>query len=199
MEMPPDEAAGALAGARDMLRHSRRLAIEQPARVSLVYWGLAWILLYSIAPIAPAWLLSALLATLIVAPIAWHRVSARRGGLGIWTGHESRLWTAWWALLLGSAAIVAIAGPLPPDTQGILTGALWGLAFVLYGAAVVDFELGVLGAGIVVLAVVLRLALVPHHPDLALMLFGVLAGAGMAALGLGRLLRARRSGRRIGA
>lgn len=199
MEMPPDEALRALAGARDTLGRSRRLAVEQPARFLLVYWGVAWMLLYTIAAAAaPGWLMLALMAALILAPIVWCRLRAQRGARGVRTGWEPRLWAAWWALVLGSAAIAAIAGPLPAGTQGILTGALWGLAFVLYGAAMTDIELGALGAGIVVLALVMRLALVPQRPALAVALFGVLAGGAMAALGLLRLLRARHFSRQIG-
>lgn len=98
---------------------------------------------------------------------------------------EAQFHRTWWVLFLGSFALGIIVAPAPPFVVGLASGALWGIAFLMYAVLAGDRAAGILGAGIVVLAAVLRITLM-HR---ALLPFGLGAGGGMVLLGLMRTVR----------
>ena len=100
------------------------------------------------------------------------------------TGWERQLTRAWWVVLAGAFAVDVIAAPGPVPIFFLIPGAAWGMALLLYPTVVEDRPLGVLGAGIIVLAMVLRAFLL----DESLGLLGLLGGGGMAVTGLVRVI-----------
>ncbi|MGI8968937.1 MAG: hypothetical protein ACR2GA_07535 [Chloroflexota bacterium] len=183
----PDEAAAALSAASTTMRRSRRAALSKFAQTSLVFWGIAWIIGFGAEQFLPdwrSWLVWALVGIAAFALTRWHD-SASAMSSGAISGWEAQFHRTWWVLFFGSAGLEAITVPAPVVVIGLLPGALWGIAFVIYAVLAEDRALGVLGASIVVLAVVLRILFV-HQ---ALLLFGLGAGGAMTTLGVVRTVR----------
>jgi hypothetical protein len=132
-------------------------------------------------PFAPAAVLAAATG---VAAFGLSRLGARWDPTPGRTGWERQFMRSWWAVLVVAFAIDFIAAPAPLPVFFLIPGAVWGLAMLLFAVAMGDRALGVLGVGIVVLAALLRVFLL----DESLVLFGVLGGSAMAAIGLARLV-----------
>jgi hypothetical protein len=182
--LTPDEATTALREAHRVRALGRRLVHGQTTRLPLVWWGMAWMVTYCAAqvlPFAPALLAGA--ASSAVA-FALTKLGSRWDPTPGRTGWEGQVTRAWWAVLVAAFVVDVVAAPAPPAVLFLIPGALWGLALLLYAVVIEDLALGVLGAGIAVLAAVLRLFFL----DESLVLFGLLAGGGMIAVGLLRLL-----------
>ncbi len=182
------EATAALAAAQTTMRRSRRAAIGKFARTSLIFWGVAWMVGFAGAQFMPDWRAGFLWTVVGIAAYAltrWHRATsvAARGTVSGW---ESQFQRTWWALVLGSFALITISVPAQSAAiPGLVSGTLWGIAFIIYGTLAEDRPVGILGAAIVLLAVALRI-LFPHQ---ALLLFGLGAGGAMTALGIVRTVR----------
>lgn len=179
----PEEAAAALAAAHGSLRQGRHAAVRSGLRASLILWGLDWMAGYALVHVWPAWLALALWGLASLALYALPRLRVAAADLVV-SGWEARLRRAWWVVLVGSAALVAIATPPTVDAALLLLGALWSIAYALYGVVLGDREIAALGGAIVALAVALRLFAPAATP-----LFGALAGGGTAMLGVVRLRR----------
>ena len=183
----PSEATAALAAATTTMRRSRRAAIGKFARVSLIFWGVAWMVGFAGAQFLPDWRATALWTVVGVAAFAltrWHSATAVAGGTV--SGWEGPFHRTWWALALGSFALTAITVPAQPAAvPWLVDGTLWGIAHIIYGTLAEDRPVGILGAAIVLLAVALRLLFL-HQ---ALLLFGLGAGGAMTALGVVRTVR----------
>jgi hypothetical protein len=181
--LTPDEATAALREAHRVRALGRRLVHGQTTRLPLVWWGLAWMVTYpavQFLPFAPAVAVSAATGP---AAHALTRVGVRWDPAPGRTGWERHVTRAWWAVAIAAFFVDLIAAPAPVQVLFLIPGALWGLAMLLYAVAAGDLALGVLGAGIAVLAAALRLFL-----DESLLLFGLLGGGGMAGTGLLRLV-----------
>jgi len=183
MNIPPNEATDALAAARTTMARSRRAVVERPMRVSLVYWGLVMMVGYPTVRFLPVWLPLLLWGLLLLGPSALCWLRKQRGALSIISGWERAYTRAWWVFVLGSIAIGWIVAPAPLYVVPLLIGMLWGLALLLYAAVVADREVGLVGIGMMALAVALRV-FVPEH---AILIFGLAAGGGMTLLGLVRI------------
>jgi hypothetical protein len=182
--LTPDEATAALDEARRVSAMGWRLVSGQATRLPLIWWGVAWLVTYpavQFLPFVPALVVA---GAGVVAASVMTRVGARWDPAPGTTGWEREVDRAWWALLVAGFAFNLIAGPAAIAVYFLLPGAVWGLALLLYALVAGDVGLGVLGAGILVLAAALRIV----APDRALVIFGVLAGGGMAAVGAVRLL-----------
>jgi hypothetical protein len=181
--LTPDEATTALREAHRVRALGRRLLHGQTTRLPLVWWGVAWMVTYPAAqflPFAPALVAGGASAA---AALAMTKLGARWDPMPGRTGWEGRVTRAWWAILVSVFVIDVIAAPAPAPVLFLIPGAVWGLAMLLYAVVVEDRALGVLGAGIAVLAAALRLLFL----DESLVLFGLLGGGGMVAVGLLRL------------
>jgi hypothetical protein len=181
--LTPDEANLALREAHRVRALGRRLVHGQTTRLPLVWWGVAWMVTYSAAQVLPFALALLVGAASSAAALAMTKLGARWDPTPGRTGWEGRVTRAWWAVLVAAFVVDVVAAPAPTPVLFLIPGALWGLALLLYAVVVEDRPLGVLGAGIAVLAAVLRLFLL----DESLVLFGLLAGGGMTAIGLLRL------------
>lgn len=181
------EAADALAGAEIARQSSRRAAIGAYVRVPFVYWGCAWIIGYAAEQFLPGLLAMLIWMAFVAGSVTlsrWNR-GAVTGASVVLSGWEGKLRRAWWALLLGTAALPFIIAPLPASRLYLMFGALWGIGYLLYAVVAEDRALGLLGGGIIALAVVLR----TFVPDRALLPFGLLAGGGTLAFGIARMRR----------
>ncbi len=180
------EATAALAAADVVMRRSRRAAIGQCVRAPLVYWGVVWIVGYTAAQFLPGWLASLTWLLFIAGEILSQRLGSRVGGERVViSGWEGQIRRAWWVVVLGSSALPFIIEPVPTSVLYLFFGALWGIVYMLYAVISEDRELTYFGAGIVLLAVVVRIVI----PDLSLLVFGVLAGGGKMIFGLVRMRR----------
>jgi hypothetical protein len=184
--LTPDEAVAALEEARRVRRLGWRLVSTQAARLPLVWWGAAWLVSYPAVQFLPfaAAVVVCILAT--VAAFTLTAVGKRWDPAPGSTGWERQLMRSWWAVLAGGFLVNVIAAPAAIPVYFLIPGALWGVAMLLYAVVVGDVALGALGAGIAVLAAVLRVVTL----DQSLVLFGVLGGGGMVAVGLVRVLGA---------
>jgi len=179
----PREAMAALDGARATMQRSRRASVSAICNTPLIYWGVAWIAGYVGAQFLPSVAATGVWVAVFAVMLArrhWRRLHPPANL--IVSGWETRVRRAWWVLFAGSFALSAIASPVPSYVPGLLVGALWGIAAILYAVLLDEMEFGVLGAWIVVLAVALRLFV----PDLSLVLFGIGAGGAAIALGIKR-------------
>jgi hypothetical protein len=174
------EADEALRSAQRLEARSRRMVMGQVAGSQIVLWGGVWALGYTEAqflPLAAAsvvWLLLMLVGGLVSALL--------RRGREVSSGWEARFGRGWWALVLGSFAVVAIVEPTSAQVVFLVLGALWGIGFVLYALIAGDVPLVVLGAAVVVVAPTLRILI----PQWSLLGVGVLAGGSMMGFGLWR-------------
>jgi hypothetical protein len=192
-ELSPDEAARALELARAAEARSRRAVVEAPATGLLLYWGLAWLALYSGHALLRGTLGDVVTAVLLVLPVAWCAVRRWRGSAALVSGRERRLFAAWSVVVAASFIVPRIAQPATPATSGLLVGALWGLALLLYAVMAGDRALFGLGGGIILLAWFLA-----GHGSAAPLLFGLGAGGAMALVGGIRLWRGRQRDGRAG-
>ncbi len=181
------EAADALAAARVAMRHSRSAAVGQSLRAPLVYWGVGWVVGYAAAQFLPGWLAFLVWFAFIIgwlaARRAWKSPHDRRPA--VISGWEAQVGRAWWIIVLGSTALSLIIEPVPTFVLYLFFGALWGIAYMLYAVVAEDRALGLLGVGVVLLAVAVRLVV----PDLSLLLYGLLAGGSTIAFGIARMRR----------
>lgn len=181
------EAADALAAAQTAMHRSRRAAVGKFARAPLVYWGIAWMVGYVAAQYLPGWLASlvwlAFMAGSFVSRRWWNQSSG--GQSVVISGWEEQVRRSWWIIVLGSVALSLIIEPVPTFALYLLFGALWGIAYLLYAIVADDRALGLLGASIVALAVAVRLLV----PEIALLLFGLLAGGSQMIFGIVRTRR----------
>lgn len=182
--LTPEEAAAALVAARGILRQSRRAAVGSILRSSLVFWGLNWMVGYTLFQLWPGWPAIVLWALVSLGLYTLPRLRIADAEL-IVSGWEAHIRRAWWVVLAGSCACAVIAAPAPLTVLLLLSGAVWGIAYALYGVIAGDEEIAALGGAIVVLAVALRLL----APAVALALFGLGAGGAQVLLGLLRLRR----------
>lgn len=182
--LTPDEATAALREASRVRILGRRLVHGQATRLPLVWWGLTWMVTYSAAQFLPFGAALVIAGAAGAAAFVLTKMGVRWDPAPGRTGWERHLMRAWWVIVAGAFAVDVIAGPTPVQVLFLIPGAVWGMALLLYAAVVEDRPLGVLGAGIVVLAVVLRLFLLDYSP----VLFGLLGGGGMAATGLVRVV-----------
>ena len=179
----PGEAVEALSAVRGALRGGRRAAVGEITRVPLVVWGVVWCADYAALEFLSGAVAAPLAAGL--AAVAFG-LSRRAGGEAqASSGWEVEVVGAWWVLLVGSVALALVVGPGSEVVLGLMLGAFWGIALMLYAVVAKDRALGALGVGIVILAVALRVA----SPPLALLLFGLVSGASMAGLGMVRWVK----------
>lgn len=181
------EAADALAAAEMARQRSRRAAIGAYARAPLVYWGCAWIVGYAAAQFLPGLLAWLVWMAFVAGSIAISQLNrwSTTGASIVLSGWEGQLRRAWWVILLGTSALPFIIEPLPTSRLYLMFGALWAIGYLLYAVIAEDRALGLLGAGIILLAVVLRTIV----PESALLPFGLLAGGGTLAFGVARMRR----------
>lgn len=175
-----DEARAALLAARAVATRSGRAARGNVARAALAVWGLVWLLGYTgvqFLPFAPAWALWLLLGT-----AAYALVRHMRREETVRSGWEAVFLRAWWVMICGTMAITLLVIPAPFAVVALLPGALWGLAILLYAVVADDRALATLGGALVLAAPLLRLAVPGWSP----LLFGLLGGGGMLALGVAR-------------
>jgi VIT1/CCC1 family predicted Fe2+/Mn2+ transporter len=182
--LTPDEATAALREAGQVRARGRRLAHGQATRLPLVWWGLAWAVTYPAVQFLPFPAALAVSAGSAAAAFALTKVGVRWDPTPGRTGWERQVTRGWWAVLVASFVVDVIAAPAPMQVFFLIPGALWGLALLIYAVVVGDLALGVLGAGIAVLAAVVRLFFL----DQSLLLFGLAGGGWMAATGLVRLV-----------
>jgi len=176
----PAEAAATLRELNAIGGRSRRFAYAEFTRRPLLAWGAAWILGYtalgtvswSIA--LPAGGVLSAAATLLT----W--LSRARQVVTDW---QRRIQLSWLVLMASSPLLVATISPAPAHTVPIFLGALWGVGLLLYAVASADGWLGATGALIVVTAAAVHAT----APTGDLVVFGVLAGGAMSALGLRRM------------
>jgi hypothetical protein len=181
----PEEAAAALEDAHRLGRRGWRLATGQRARLSLMWWGLAWMVTYAsvqFLPVVPAVVIAAVAG--VVAGVLTG-LGERGDPTPASSGWEAQIGHAWYVLLGGAFLLDLIAAPDSITVAFLIPGAVWGIGLALYGVAARDRALLGLGAGVAILAAALRL-LVPAEASL---LFGLVAGGAMAALGALRRLR----------
>jgi len=181
------EAADALAAARVAMRRGRSAAVGQSLRAPLVYWGVAWVAGYAAAQFLPGWLAYLVWFGFTISWLAARRVwnGSRDQRHVVVSGWEVQMGRAWWIVVLGSVAMPLIVEPVPTVALYLLFGALWGIVYMLYAVVAEDGALGVLGASVVILAVILRLFVA----DLALLLYGVSAGGITIIFGVARMRR----------
>src|SRR5215472_17432155 len=182
--LTPEEAHTALREAHRVRALGRRLVHGQTTRLPLVWWGVAWMVTYPAAQLLPFALALAAGTAAAAAAFAMTKLGARWDPTPGRTGWEAQVMRAWWAVVVAAFVVDVIAAPAPAPVLFLIPSAVWGLALLLYAVAAEDRALGVLGAGIAVLAAVLRLFLL----DQSLVLFGMLGGGGMVAVVLLRLL-----------
>lgn len=159
---------------------SRRVAYATFTRSPLAVWGVAWLIGYVALDTAP-WV--------VAVPVGLGLSAAAM--LGTWlcrseqvvNGWERRIRLSWLVLMGSSPLLVATITPAPAHTVALFLGALWGIALLLYAVAAGDVALGVVGAVIVATAPAAHIAVHDHD----LLVFGVLAGGAMAALGMTRM------------
>ncbi len=174
-----EEARVALRLARAATVRSARAAQRAMLRAGLIVWGVAWVLGYTglqFLPFAIGW---ALWVPLGVAAFALTR---RLRDDTIRSGWEARFGRAWWVIVFGTFLLVSTVVPAEAIVVTLLTGALWGLALLLYGVVSEERALAILGGGMVVLAPLLRHFL----PEWGALLFGLCGGGGMVLVGLWR-------------
>lgn len=173
-----------LASARETQQRGRRAAIGAVLRTSLVFWGLNWMAGYTLLQVWPGWPALALWGVASFSLAVFSRRHATEAALVV-SGWEARFQRAWWVILGGSIACAIVVAPAPFATYLLLSGAVWGIAYTLYGVVAGDREIAALGG------VVIALAAVTHAfaPADALAVFGLTAGGGMALLGLLRWRR----------
>lgn len=182
--LTPAEAIDALAEAARLRRLAWPLVAGQLGRLPLVWWGLAWMVGYPAAqflPLAPALILN---AVAVAVAFTLTRVGRRWDPIGGSTGWERLVSRAWWATAGASLLVNLVVTPAPVAVFFLVPGVLWGLALLLFALAAGDRALGVLGAALALLAPALR----QLAPDQALLLFGVLGGGAMVAVGAVRTL-----------
>jgi hypothetical protein len=181
--LTPDEATTALREAHRVRALGRRLVHGQTTRLPLVWWGVSWMVTYPAAQVLPFALALVAGAAMSAAAFAMTKLGARWDPMPGRTGWEVRVRRAWWAVLVAAFVLDVVAAPAPAQVLFLIPGALWGLAILLYAVVVEDRALGMLGGGIAALAAALRLFFL----DDSLVLFGLLGGGGMVAIGLLRL------------
>ncbi len=173
-----EEARAALLAARSVATRSGRAARGNVARAALAVWGVVWLLGYAgvqFLPFGLAWALWVPLGTAAYALVRyWGREETVRSG---W---EAVFLRAWWVMMFGTTAIMLIVIPAPFAVVALLPGALWGLAILLYAVVADDRALALLGGTIVLAAPLLRMGV----PDWSPLLFGLIGGCGMLALGV---------------
>lgn len=176
----PAEAARTLGELRAIGDRSRRVAYATITRTPLVVWGVAWLLGY-VALDTLEWAVAVPVGIgLSVAAALGTRLCRSEEVVNGW---ERRVQLSWLVLMASSPLLVATISPAPARSVVLFLGALWGVALLLYAVAAGDVALGVVGALIVVMAAVANVA-VQHH---GLLVFGLVAGAAMVALGVARL------------
>jgi hypothetical protein len=180
----PEEATAALAEADRLRQMGWRLVSRQLARLPLVWWGLAWMVTFPAAQLLPFGWALAVTALTTAGALAATRIGARWDPTPGSTGWERRIRRGWWSVIAAGILIDLIAAPARISVYFLLPGALWGLALLLLAIVTGDLGLGLLGAAIAVLATALGAVL----PDQALVLFGLLGGGAMVALGSARVL-----------
>ncbi len=179
-----EEAATLLAAAREARQRSRRAAVGAALRASLVFWGLDWMAGYTLVQFWPGWPALVLWGVASLGLYALPRLRAAPAELVV-SGWETRFQRSWWVILGGSVACAIVVTPATIATYVLLLGAVWGIAYALYGVIADDREIAALGGVIIALAAVTRLV----APAGALVIFGLVAGGGTALLGLLRLRR----------
>lgn len=176
------EAAETLRDLRTIGGRSQRAASTALTRIPLAAWGLTWAVGYALLALAP-WRLAVPVGCVLAlggALVSWIFRSRQ-----VTSGRERRTRAGWLALLLCSPFLVAVVSPIPARTEALFLGALWGVALLLFAIATLDLPLGVVGALIVLAAGGSRTAAV----DRPLLVFGLIAGLAMLALGLWRTAR----------
>lgn len=174
-----EEARVALGLARAATARSARVVQRATLRAGLIVWGVAWLLGYTglqFLSFAVGW---ALWLPLGVAAFALTR---RLRDDTIRSGWEARFARAWWVIVFGTFFLVSTVVPAEAIVITLLTGALWGLALLLYGVVSEERALAALGGGMVILAPLLRHFL----PEWGALIFGLCGGGGMVVLGLWR-------------
>lgn len=180
----PEEAAALLIAARTAQDRGRHAAIQAALRASLVYWGFDWMIGYALVQFWPGWPPFALWGAVSLGLYAlprWHAAGADR----VVSGWEVSFRRAWWVILGGSVACTLIVAPTRTAVSLLLLGAVWGIAYALYGIVADDRSILVLGGVIVALAVAAHLCV----PAAAPVVFGLTAGGCQVLLGLFRLRR----------
>lgn len=174
------EAARTLRDLQAIGGRSRKAAYAKFTRIPLALWGTAWLVGYAGLDILP-WVTAiplglALSALAVVGTALSHSDE-------VVNGWERRVQLSWLVLMASSPLLVAIITPAPAHTVLIFLGALWGIALLLFAVAAADFALAAVGA------IILGTATAVHvlSPARDLLVFGVVAGGSMAALGLRRM------------
>jgi hypothetical protein len=179
----PEEAAAALRDAGLARQRVRRLVASRVVRPHFIWWGAAWIVVYAGAQFLPTGPALALATGAAVAATALSRIAGRRARAAAVSGWEAKFWRCWLVLAGGSLLLDLVDGAAPVSVLFLLPAVLWGIGMALYAVVAGDLALGLLGGGLAALAAGLRLL----APDHALVLFGVLGGTAMIALGLVRM------------
>ena len=178
----PAEAAETLRDLRTVGGRSQRAASTALTRIPLAAWGLAWAVGYGLLALAP-WRLAVPVGCVLAfgaTLVSWIFCSRE-----VTSGRERRTRAGWLAMLLCSPFLIAVVSPTPARTEALFLGALWGVALLLFAIATLDLPLGVVGALIVLTAAGSRIA----AADRPLLVFGLVAGLAMLALGLWRTVR----------
>lgn len=161
-------------------RRSRQLARDARLARPLFAWGLAWITgaaLLEYVP-GPGGVALSSVPAVGAAAVTW---LARSHDVHLPT--ERRFTLAWLAFMASSPLLVAVAAPESTRLMVVFLASLWGVAIVLYGIAMQDAPLSVVGSAIVIAAAVARTT----APGAAMMAVGLCGGLGMTALGAWRL------------
>lgn len=161
-------------------RRSRQLARDVSLARPLLAWGLAWIAGATLLEYLPGPEGAALSCVPAVgaAAVTW---LSRSQDIHLPT--ERRLTLAWFAFMASSPLLVAVAAPASTRLMVVFLASLWGVAILLYGIAMGDAPLSVVGSAIVIAAAAARIT----APGAAVMAVGLCGGLGMTALGAWRL------------
>lgn len=177
----PTAAAQTLRDLQTIGGRSQRAASTALTRVPLATWGVAWAVGFALLAYQP-WRLAVPVGCVLAlgaALVSWIFRSRE-----VTSGRERRTRAGWLALFLCSPFLVAVVSPIAAPTQALFLGAIWGVGLLLFAIATLDLPLGAVGALIVVAAAGSQIAV-----DRPLLIFGLIAGPAMLALGLWRTFR----------
>jgi hypothetical protein len=175
-----DDATRMLREIAPVTQRSRQLARDATLARPLLAWGLAWMAgaaAFQYVP-GPGGTILGSAATAAAAAVSW-LVRPREVRLPT----ERRFAVMWFAFLVSSPLLVAVAAPANARLMAVFLASLWAVGMVMCGIGMQDVPLAVVGSAILVTAAVARIA----APGAAVLVVGLVGGVGMAALGAWRM------------